>query len=211
MLSFSSDPSSYAAVFPKWNDPSTWNLAAISPLAVSYVQGFGNFNINVPTNAMGAWIEDEWKITPRLTLNLGLRYDNDIGIFDPSLSLKSGIVTPRKGDNLLFAPRLGFTFDVTGSRKTVIRGGAGMFYGDILANQVIDQQIFNGQDSLQPSVGAKPGQPRCSQMKRNDRQIFKAVEKGRSWVLFAGPEAGIYLRDVYSATGQDVTLPHELV
>ena len=92
-------------------------------------------------------------------MNLGLRYDNDIGIFDPSLSLKSGIVTPRKGDNLLFAPRLGFTYDVTGSRKTVIRGGAGMFYGDILANQVIDQQIFNGQDSLQPSVGAKPGQP----------------------------------------------------
>jgi hypothetical protein len=159
VLSFSSDPSSYPSVFPKWNDPSTWNLAAISPLAVSYVQGFGNFNIDVPTNALGAWVEDDWKVTPRLTLNLGVRYDNDIGIFDPSLNLKSGIVTPRKGDNLLFAPRIGFTYDVTGSRKTVIRGGAGMFYGDILANQVIDQQIFNGQDSLQPSVGAKPGQP----------------------------------------------------
>src|SRR5260370_6018422 len=153
VLSFSADPSSYAAVFPKWNDPSTWNLAAISPLAVSYVHGFGNFNIDVPTSTLGAWFEDDWKVTPRLTLNLGLRYDNDIGIFDPSLKLKSGIVTPRTGDNLLFAPRLRFPYDVTGSRKTVIRGGAGIVYGDILANQVIDQQIFNGANALQASGG----------------------------------------------------------
>ena len=159
VLSFSSDPSSFSAVFPVWNDPKTWNLGAISPLAVTYVQGFGNFNIDVPTNAIGFWLQDDWKLNGRLTLNLGLRYDNDLGVFDPSLRLKSGIVTPRSGDNLNFAPRIGFAWDLTGSRKTVIRGGAGIYFADIAANQVIDQQIFNGEQSLQPSVSAKPGQP----------------------------------------------------
>ena len=159
VLSFSANPANFASVFPTWNDPSTWNLAAISPLAVSYVQGFGNFNIDIPTNAVAGWVQDDWKLSSRVTLNLGLRYDNDIGVFDPSLNLKSGLVTPRSGDDLLFAPRIGFTWDLTGSRKTVIRGGAGRFYADIQANQVIDQQIFNGQASLQPSVQATTTTP----------------------------------------------------
>lgn len=159
VLSFSANPSNFNAVFPVWNDPSTWNIAAISPLAVSYVQGFGDFNIHVPTNSLGAWMQDDWKVSPKLTLNLGLRYDNDLGIFDPSLRLKSGLKTPDYNQNLLFQPRLGFVYDPTGSRKTVIRGGVGVFYSDIQANQTIDQQIFNGQTSLQPSVQARAGAP----------------------------------------------------
>ena len=140
------------SIFPTWNDPSTWNIAALDPYALSYVQGFGNFNIDIPTNSIGAWVQDNWKVTRKLTLNLGVRYDNDLGIFDPSLHLASGVATPHYNDNLLFAPRFGFAYDPTGSRKTVIRGGAGMFYADIQANQTIDQQIFNGQTSLQPAI-----------------------------------------------------------
>lgn len=159
VLSFSSTPSNLTTIFPTWNDASSWNLNAISPSAVAYVQGFGDFNIDIPRNTIGFWIQDDWKISGRLTLNLGVRYDNDIGVFDPSRRLQSGIVTPRSGDNLLFAPRIGFAWDVTGNRKTVIRGGTGLYYADIQANQVIDQQIFNGEQSLQPSVGATPGHP----------------------------------------------------
>src|SRR6185295_12525967 len=46
--SFSKDPADFAAVFPNYKDPSTWNLAAIAPLANSFVQGFGNFNMDIP-------------------------------------------------------------------------------------------------------------------------------------------------------------------
>jgi hypothetical protein len=154
VLSFSSGVSSLnlASVFPTWNDPTTWNLAALAPYATSFTQGFGNYIYSISTNAIGAWFQDDWKVSPRLTLNLGLRYDNDLGIFNPNLTLKSGVQTPHYNDNLLFQPRLGFAWDVTGSRKTVIRGGAGLFYADIQANQTIDDAIFNGQTTISPSV-----------------------------------------------------------
>jgi outer membrane receptor protein involved in Fe transport len=93
VLSFTADPN-YLTVFPQV-DPASWNIASLNAAAASYVQGFGNFNISTPRNTLGLWAQDDWKITPRLTLNLGWRYDNDLGIFDPSLKLKSGLVTPR--------------------------------------------------------------------------------------------------------------------
>jgi hypothetical protein len=154
VLSFSSGVSSLnlAQVFPVWNDPSTWNLAALSQYATSYTQGFGNYLYTISTNAIGFWVQDDWKLSPRLTVNLGLRYDNDLGIFNPDLYLKSGVQRPHYNDNLLFQPRLGFAWDVTGNRKTVIRGGAGLFYADIQANATIDDAIFNGQTTISPTV-----------------------------------------------------------
>ncbi len=148
-----------ASIFPVWNDVSTWNIAALSPYATSFTQGFGNYNYSIATNAIGFWLQDDWKISRRLTLNLGLRYDNDLGIFNPGLYLKSGIQTPHYNDNLLFQPRVGFAWDVTGSRKTVIRGGAGLFYADIQANQTIDSAIFNGETTISPALQATPGNP----------------------------------------------------
>ena len=123
-LSFSSGVSALnlASIFPVWNDPTTWNISALSPYATSFTQGFGNYLYSVSTNAVGTWFQDDWKIGQRLTINAGLRYDNDLGIFNPDLHLKSGIQTPHYNDNLLFQPRLGFVWDVTGSRKTVIPG-----------------------------------------------------------------------------------------
>jgi len=154
VLSFSSGVSSLnlAQVFPVWNDPSTWNIAALGPYVTSYTQGFGNYLYSLPTNALGWWFQDDWKVSPKLTLNLGLRYDNDLGIFNPGLTLKSGVPTPHDNQNLLFQPRVGFAWDLTGSRKTVIRGGAGLFYADIQANASIDDTIFNGQTTISPTV-----------------------------------------------------------
>lgn len=147
----SSTPANLPALIPKWNDPSTWNLTAISPLVGSYTQGFGNFNFSVPRNVMAFWLQDDWKINKRLTLNLGLRYDNDMGIWNTP-TLKSNVVPTRGGQNLNFAPRVGFAYDLFGDRKTVVRGGGGLYFADIQANQVINQSIFNGESSLQVSA-----------------------------------------------------------
>jgi len=148
-------------VFPVWNQPSTWNVALLDPYVTTFVQGFGSFVYNIPTNNMGAWAQDDWKVNRKLTLNLGVRYDNDLGIFNPNLHLTGtgAPATPHYNQNFLFQPRFGFTYDPTGSRKTVIRGGAGLFYADIQANQTIDGQIFNGQTTLSPSLSPTAANP----------------------------------------------------
>jgi hypothetical protein len=147
----SAAPANLPSLVPTWNDPKTWNIAAFSPLTNSYVQGFGNFDIDIPRNVLGFWVQDDWKVSKKLTVNLGLRYDNDMGIWSTP-TLKSNVVLPRGGRNANFAPRLGFAYDLTGSRKTVIRGGTGLYFADIQANQVINQSIFNGEKSIQASV-----------------------------------------------------------
>lgn len=147
----SSTPANLAEIFPVWNDPTTWKLDVVAPLVSSYTQGFGNFNIDIPRNIVGFWAQDDWKITRRLTLNLGLRYDNDLGIWSTP-ALRSGVLPARGGQNTNFGPRVGFAWDLFGNRKTVIRGGGGLYYADIQANQVINQSIFNGERSLQVAV-----------------------------------------------------------
>ena len=67
------------------------------------------FQINHNTSVFA---QDNWKVNQKLTLNLGVRYD------DETIS----------SDNNNISPRLGFAYDPTGDGKTVIRGGFGVFY-----------------------------------------------------------------------------------
>ncbi len=159
VTSFSRQPPNLPAIFKSWNDPSTWDLSTLSQFSNSYVQGFGDFNLNVVRHTLGVWLQDDWKLSRRLTLNLGVRYDNDIGMIGNAPKLKSGLKTPEHGDNNNIAPRLGFAWDVTGSRKTVIRGGLGLYYADVQANQYYNQQLFNGETTIQAAIDAKPGAP----------------------------------------------------
>jgi hypothetical protein len=98
-------------------------------------------------NSHGFYVQDSFRWTPRLTLNLGLRWDY-FGVvgekdglffrFDPAtgLNVPTGQLYDKDYNN--FAPRVAFAYDVTGKGKTVIRGGWGMFY-DAFA-----QDIFLG-------------------------------------------------------------------
>ncbi len=86
-----------------------------------------------------AYAQDDWRLTDRLTLNLGLRYEtvtppmdahNLLANFDPNLGLVqigSGISSLWKRPND-FSPRLGFAWDITGNAKWVLRGGASLIY-----------------------------------------------------------------------------------
>lgn len=154
----------FAAMFPNGTtDPTTWNFTAINSVcgrgSTTYIQGYGNFTVNVPRSIFGFWFQDDWKILPRLTVNLGVRYDNDYGAFTGGPKLTNGLLAPQGNDNNNFAPRLGFAYDPFGNGKTSIRGGAGLYFADISANQIIDQQIFNGQSTIQASVTGTTASP----------------------------------------------------
>jgi hypothetical protein len=90
--------------------------------------------------ATAAFIQDDYRISKTLTLNLGLRYElstvikeqnNLLGNFDPTIGLVQvgkQISAPYNGDHKNFAPRLGFAWVVGGSGKTVVHGGIGLTY-----------------------------------------------------------------------------------
>jgi carboxypeptidase family protein len=137
----------YAQIFPNGTlDPTTWNYAAINSycnVAEAFTQAFGNYNISITRNILGFWGEDDWKILPRLTLNLGLRYDNDLGAYNTSFVPTPGLLTPNTNPNLNFGPRLGFSCDPFGDGKTSVRGGAGIYYADQVANAIIDEELYS--------------------------------------------------------------------
>ncbi len=102
------------------------------------------------------YIADSWRANPRLTLNFGLRWVYEPAPDNPDLQKASdtlnsfrpglGAQNPRNLDN--FAPQLGIAWDPTGSGKTVIRAGAGIFYDFRLLRDV----IFERQNSLPPGI-----------------------------------------------------------
>jgi hypothetical protein len=79
---------------------------------LSYSQTFGVQNLRYSENELSAFVQDDVKLSPRVTANLGLRYE------------WQDVTDARKN----FAPRLGLAWDVRGDGKTVVRAGAGVFY-----------------------------------------------------------------------------------
>jgi hypothetical protein len=135
-------PANIQDLFPVWNDPSTWNIAALSPIVIRYKQSFGTYDVNVPQNIWAAWIQDNWAIR-RLTLNLGVRYDLNSGIFANRVAVPPFLSANRPSDRDDFGPRLGFAFAL--NPRTVIRGGSGKFYGwisDYFAHNTVANSNF---------------------------------------------------------------------
>jgi hypothetical protein len=98
----------------------------------TFSQGFGDPEIKLPDTLLGFWAQDEWKPTPRLTLNYGLRWDYDMqpqGFHrDPSNPIEAPLDTgiPRDGKN--FGPRVSLAYSLDQQNKTVVRAGYGLFY-----------------------------------------------------------------------------------
>jgi len=100
----------------------------------------GNPARTISNMAYAAFFQDDWRVTPRLTVNAGIRYEietvikdskNELGNFDPNLGLVQvgfGISSPYNGDHNNFAPRLGVAWDVFGNGKTVVRAAGGIVY-----------------------------------------------------------------------------------
>jgi hypothetical protein len=123
-------PANIESLFPVWNDPNTWNLDPLGPITSRYRRAVGDFDFDVPRHLWSAWIQDDWRISERLTLNMGMRYDLDIGVLGEKIRLEPFLSGDRPSDTNNFGPRLGFAYSL--NDRTVIRGGYGLYFAQIL-------------------------------------------------------------------------------
>ncbi len=142
----------------------------------------------VATKQLGFYGQDDWKVTPRLTLNLGLRWDRDFNMLGMSDYKKSrtylGLVAISSDpsaqqfsnpyirnlphdDTKDFSPRVGFAYDLTGRGKHVVRGGFGLYFGNVFQNiplfmeQLSNPTIFQTVLSLSSPSDIVPGWTTC--------------------------------------------------
>jgi Carboxypeptidase regulatory-like domain/TonB dependent receptor len=113
----------------------------------------GTPQVHLTTWAYSASFQDDWRVSSRLTVNLGLRYDyitpigeehDASGNFDPKLGLVQvgkQIGSAYNGDHRDFAPRLGLSWDISGRGTTVLHAGY-----SIVADTSLPMAVFVGQN-----------------------------------------------------------------
>ena len=149
-------PANIAELFPS-NDPSTWNLGPLSPITQRWAQTSGRYDVHAancddpgptpgerdPDNGCyrkkptySWWVQDDWRVTRNLTLNLGLRWDFAQDIMANDIDLTSlrapqfandPVRTGAPQEWTMFQPRIGFAYALNDNR-TVVRGGWGLYY-----------------------------------------------------------------------------------
>ena len=131
-------PANVEALFPVWDDTTTWNTNALLPIVKSFAWQVGEIEQGLWRPDIAGWIQDDWTVSSKLTLNLGARYDVSINQFANETAVPPFLPGDRPADKSNFAPRFGFAF--TPNAKTVIRGGAGIFYA--IASSNVGTQIL---------------------------------------------------------------------
>ncbi|MEP6911844.1 MAG: TonB-dependent receptor, partial [bacterium] len=125
----------------------------------NYAQGFGPARFEFRTIDYAFFGQDDWRVTPKLTLNLGLRWEYEqtphplAALINPALPQTAN----RPNDKNNFGPRIGFAWDVKGDGKTSMRGGYGIYYGRINGSAIL-QTLINtsvpGSSQIVASIAA---------------------------------------------------------
>jgi hypothetical protein len=123
----------------------------------SFSQAFGSPSISIATREYAGYATDDWRILPNLTLTLGVRYEYEYipGSPIPNADLNgqnthfagtaySPNTYNKPDDRNNIGPRVGFTWNVFGDNKTILRGGYGMYYGRIINSNIAQTYLEPG-------------------------------------------------------------------
>ena len=139
-VTFAADPSQILG------DKTTYPQGFATPgLITNISETSGNPYFLLSTNMLGLYFQDDWKVSRRLTLNLGVRWDRDFNMVAGATQAQArayqelkAIGSPYAGlphdDTKDFSPRIGFAYDLTGKGRHILRGGFGLYYGQIFEN-----------------------------------------------------------------------------
>ena len=126
-------PAVMQAIFPDPFNADTWNLNALAPYTRRFTLGISEtFQTPFTVPKIASWVQDDWHISDNLTLNLGLRYDVLTNSWANDANVPPILEPGRPNDINNIQPRLGFAWQL--NDRTVVRGGVGRYYADILSN-----------------------------------------------------------------------------
>lgn len=120
-----------------------FNAADPTTYPTTFAGNAGDTNFSMTTTGVSAFAQDAWRLPRNVTLNLGIRYD---GWSVTGIDLEKGNI----------APRLAFAWDPFGTTKTVIRGGWGIFYNNVITNETLFTSFLANQRSV---ILSNPGYP----------------------------------------------------
>ena len=116
-----------------------------------YVQGYGDPWTSYVYKEASAFVQDEWRLTPRLTLKAGVRYQQqfwpaqDFDVADLG-GARMQYPFPRDGNN--FDPRVALSFDPRGDGRTSVHASYGLFHGDHVTGAAGVARIVDGRDGV---------------------------------------------------------------
>ena len=133
----------------------------------NFQQGFGLPGIKFNTYDLNFFFQDDFRVTPRLTFNLGMRYEyqkmpetvfaNTRTDVIPNSGLTAAEATSQlPSDKNNFGPRVGFAYDLFGNGKTSLRGGYGIYYGRIINATIYNALINTGNPNGQAQLSVAP-------------------------------------------------------
>ena len=169
------------------------------------------FRSTAPNNIYSAYVQDDWTLGPRLTLNLGLRYDLEFGSLANDVT---GLTTsPHENDINNFQPRLGFAWDLNGHGRTVVRGGGGLYYDQVFLNVTFNQIRSNsGQQVTVTTFNTTndPGSPAIRWAARTFEDFKQTSRAPSTWLGVADGRAAaarVDLVDRHRPSDHDPTWP----